>query len=348
MVKAHSLDGEIDKTEATLDDAIKSLDVVNTVLAGHARGDTRPDAINFPVEEALAREVTELLDRWKSLGATLVKELDRMTAIAELQYWQSLGEKIDGGSTGLFRRGIGHSHLKPAAILADLDAALAVSASLAELFRRARPVLARAFRDYEAHLTRVIERRRRLDFDIETARLQADGLAPRIEDRRAGALSARDADAKSELEADHRRLLAEHDALRQRERVLQPRRSALQRLIDIYETLAGALNGQVAAVNAMAAKLAVDTEQRIALMKALASDAVPPLPVVERSAPVAALIAAFEANVLAGYDLATRKAHVDSVFARRLEPPPPAEPVAEEQAQDETGSEPASSSEIEK
>ncbi|MFT4181357.1 MAG: hypothetical protein QM636_05490, partial [Rhizobium sp.] len=203
MVKAHSLDGEIDRTEATLDDAIKSLDAVNAVLAGHARGHTRPDAVNFPVEEALAREAMELLDRWKSLGSGLVKELDRMSAAADLQYRQSLGEPIDGGSTGLFRRRIGQSHLKPAAILAELDAALAASASLAELFRRARPVLARAFRDYEAHLTRVIERRRHLDFDIETARLQADGLVPRIKDRRAGALSARDADAKAELEADH-------------------------------------------------------------------------------------------------------------------------------------------------
>lgn len=348
MVKAHSLDGEIDKAEATLDDAIKSLDAVNAVLAGHARGNTRPDAINFPVEEALAREAMELLDRWKSLGSALVKELDRMTAVADLQYRQSLGEPVDGGSSGLFRRRIGHSHLKPAAILTDLDAALAASASLAELFRRARPVLARAFRDYEAHLTRVIERRRHLDFDIETARLQADGLVPRIKDRRAAALSARDADAKSELEADHRQLLADHDALQQRERVLQPQRSALQRLIDIYESLAGVLNGQGAAVNAMAAKLAVDTEQRIALMKALASDAVPPLPAVERPAPVAALIAAFEANVLAGYDLATRKAHADGVFTRRLEPPPPAEPEAGDQAPEETASEASPSPEIEK
>lgn len=348
MVRAHSLDGEIDKTEATLDDAIKSLDVANTVLAGHARGDTRPDAINFPVEEALAREAMELLDRWKCLGSALVKELDRVTATADLQYRQSFGGPIDGGSTGLFRRRIGRSHLKPAAILTDLDAALAASASLADLFRRARPALARAFRDYEANLTRVIERRRHLDFNIETGRLQAEGLVSRIEDRRAGALSARDADVKSELEADHRRLLAEHNALQQQERALQPQRSVLQRLIDIYESLAGVLNGQVAAVNAMAAKLAVDTEQRIALMKALTADAVLPLPAVERPAPVAALIAAFEANVLAGYDLATRKAHADSVFTRRLEPPPPPEPVMEDQAPEETGSEAASAPEIEK
>ncbi|MFT4181727.1 MAG: hypothetical protein QM636_07380, partial [Rhizobium sp.] len=167
-------------------------------------------------------------------------------------------------------------------------------------------------------------------------------------DRRAGALSARDADAKAELEADHRQLLADHGALQQRERVLQPQRSALQRLIDIHEGLAGVLNGQGAAVNAMAAKLAVDTEQRIALIKALTADAVPSLSAVEKPAPVAALIAAFEANVLAGYDLATRKAHADSVFARRLEPPPPPEPEAEDPAPDETENEASSLPEIEK
>ena len=84
--------------------------------------------------------------------------------------------------------------------------------------------------------------------------------------------------------------------------------------------LAGALNAEIAAVNAMAGKLSVDIEQRIALLKALASEIDSPLPAVARSAPVAQLIEAFEMNVLAGHDLAARKARADSVFTRRLEP----------------------------
>ncbi|MQB42369.1 hypothetical protein [Rhizobium sp. ICMP 5592] len=329
MVKVHSFDGELDKARVTLDDAIKGLVAANTMLACHAKGDSRLGAVNVPVEEAQVRETLELLDRWKSLARLLVRKLDEATATADLQHRRLFDEKAGAETSTWFGRRIGQGHAKPALIVAELDAALAASASLDALFREARPFLVQAFRDCETHLAQVIERRQHVDLDIEDAQRQADDLAPRIVDRRAGASSTREMDSHSELEADYRRLLTEQDDLHTRERALQPKRVALQRLIDIYEEVATVLNGQVAAVNAMAGKLAVDTEQRIALLKAVISEAAPPLPAVERPALVAALIRAFEANVLAGHDLARRKEHADKVFTRRLEPPPPAVSVTE-------------------
>jgi hypothetical protein len=320
MVRAHSFDGEIDKTRVTLNDAIKGMDAANAGLGGHAKGDGRLDTINFPVEEALVRETIELLDRWKTRSLSLVKELDLVTATADLQHRRLFDEKAGIDTTGVQGRKIGLGHAKPASIAADLEALLAASASLDEQFKTARSALVRSFRDCEAHLVRIIERRRHIDFDIEEVQRQADALIPRISDRRNGAPSARDADSRSELEAEYHRLLAEQDDLHEQERALQPGRAALQRLIDIYEELAHVLNAQIAAVNAMTGKLTVDIEQRIALLKAVMSEAVPPLPATERPAPVAALIAAFDANVLAGHDLAARKSRADDVFTRRLEP----------------------------
>lgn len=348
MVKAHSFDRELDKARVTLDDAIKGLDAANTVLAGHGRGGTRLGPINFPVEEAQVRETLELLDRWKSFGRSLVKELDQVTATVDLQHRRLFDEKAGAETSSLFRRKLIQAHVKPASIVAELDAALAASASLAALFKEARPSLVKAFRDCEAHLAQVIERRQRADFEIEDVQHQADDLTPRILDRQVGASSARNVNSQSELETDYQRLLAEQSDLRAREQALQPERTVLQRLINIYEEVASVLNAQIAAVNAMAGKLAVDTEQRIALLKAVIEEAVPPLPAVDRPAPVAALIEAFEANVLAGHDLATRKEHADKVFARRLDPPPPAAPVTEGETPNEAEPETLPSPVIEK
>lgn len=348
MVKVHSFDGALDKARVTLDDAIKGLVAANTMLASHAKRDTRLGAVNFPVEEAQVRETLELLDRWKSLARLLVRELDEVTAAADLQHRRLFDEKAGAETSTWFGRSIGQGHAKPASIVAELDAALAASASLDALFREARPLLVQAFHDCETWLAQVIERRQRVDLDIEDAQRQTDDLALRIVDRRVSVSSKRDVDSQSELEAEYRRLLAEQDDLHERERALQPGRVALQRLIDIYEGVATVLNAQVAAVNAMAAKLAVDIEQRIALLKAVTSEAALPLPAVERPATVAALIRAFEANVLAGHDLARRKEHADKVFARRLESPLPAVPVTEGEQPVEPEPETSLSSAIEK
>ena len=328
MVRPHSFEGTTDKLRATLDDAINGVNAAVTLLTGHVKGEGRIEAVNSPVEEALVRETVELLDRWKSLGLSLVKELDLVTAQADLQHRRLYDEKAELEGVGLLGRRLGQGHVKPEAIIASLDAALDASAALDLLFKQARPSLSRSFHACELQLEGVIERRQRLDFDIEEVQREADALAAKANDRRRNLSSTRVPDLQSEPETAYRELLVEQDSLREKERVLQSGRMARQRLIDIYEGLAGVLNAEIAAVNAMAGKLSVDIEQRIALLKALASEVgLSPL-TAARSAPVARLIEAFDMNVLAGHDLAARKARADSVFTRRLEPhllPAPAE-----------------------
>lgn len=321
MAIPHSFDGILDKTHVTLDDAIGSASAAVAMLATHAKGEGRIGTINFPVEEALVREAVELSDRWKSLALSLVKDLDRVTAHADLQHRRLFDEKAGLENVGLLRRKLAGAPLKPEAIIVDLDAALDASAALDLLFKQALPAFSRCFHDCEIHLESVIERRQKLDFEIEEVQRHADAMTARIVQRRRSLPSTRHADAHSELEADdYRALLAEQDEIRKRERDLQAGRTVRQRLIDIYEGLAGVLNTQIAAVGAMAGKLTVDIEQRIALLKALAPEIDPPPSTPARPAAVEGLIQAFESNVLAGHDLAARKAHVDFVFTRRLEP----------------------------
>ncbi|MGZ9724426.1 hypothetical protein [Rhizobium miluonense] len=328
MAIPHSFDGVLDKAQATLDDAIGSMGAAVATLASHARGEERIDTVNFPVEETLVREAVELLDRWKSLALSLVKDLDRVTAEADLQHRRRFDENAGFEDASLLRRKLARGPMKPEAIMTDLDVALSASATLNLLFKQARPALSRCFHDCEIHLEGVIKRRRKLDFEIEEVQRDADAVIARITSLRRSLPSTFHPDAHPELGEDYRDLLAEQDEIRKRERRLQSDRTMRQRLIDIYEGLAGVLNAQIAAVGAMAGKLTVDIEQRIALLKALALEVDPPSLAAARPAAVESLIQAFESNVLAGHDLAARKAHVDFVFARRLEPhllPAPAE-----------------------
>ncbi|WP_349955999.1 hypothetical protein [Rhizobium sp. ZPR3] len=320
MVRPHSFDVMLDKARTTLDDAMNDANSAVATLAGHAREGERVEVVNFPVEEASVREAVELLDRWKSVTLSLVKKLDHATEEADLQHRRLFNEKLGLENASLLNRTLARGPMKPEAIIADLDTVLAASAELDLLFKQARPVFSRYFHGCELQLEGVIERRRKLDFDIEETQRRADVLAEKLMYQRRNRPSSRHADLQSELEADYRALVAEQDNIRRQEQELQSRRMVRQRLIDIYEGLATALNGQIAAIGAMAAKLSVDIEQRIALLKALATEVVPASATVSRTAAVESLIQAFEANVLAGHDLAVRKAHVDAVFKRRLEP----------------------------
>jgi len=320
MAIPHSFDGMLDKAQTTLDDAIGSANAAVAMLAGHAKSEGRVDAVNFPVEEALVREAVELLDRWKSLALSLVKDLDRVTAQADLQHRRMFDEKAGLENASLLRRKLAGGPVKPEAIIADLDAALDASAALDLLFKQARPAFSRCFHDCEIHLEGVIERRQKLDFEIEELQRHSDAMTARIIDQRRGMPSTHHADMHSQFEVDCRDLVAEQDEIRKQERELQSGRTVRQRLIDIYEGLTGVLNAQIAAVAAMAGKLTVDIEQRIALLKALEPELAPSSSATTRPPAVESLIQAFESNVLAGHDLAARKAHVDFVFARRLEP----------------------------
>ena len=333
MIKPPSFDGEIERARVALDDTMKAMDAAEGAISRHAKGDVRLDTINFPIEEDTVTETLAVLGRWKALAVSLVKQLDQATATADLHYQRLFDDNAGRESASLLNRKITLGRVPPAAIASDLEAILIASAEVDALLKAARPALVRHHRSCEEHIDRIIEKRQRFDYDIEEAQRRSDALMPKIADRRNSLLSGRDPEALAAVRDEHEILVAERDMFRDRERALQPPREALQRLIDIYEELVDAQNGQIAAVNAMMGKSAVDIEQRIALLKGVASEAVPPLPVTQRPAAVAALFTAFEANILAGHDLAARKARADDIFSRRLQPHSPATsaPKIEEQ-----------------
>jgi hypothetical protein len=330
MAKASSFENDIDKARMVLEDAIKGVEATDATLKDHSKGDAKLDAVNLPVEEAMVRESITLLERWKGQAATLVRSLDVATAAEQLQFERLFDENAGREKSGFLGRRIHRGPASPQSISSDIRLLLSASASLDALLQSARPFVVMHNRGSEDHLLRIIERRQRADFDIEEAQRRMDALAPRIADRKSRIGSARNAAALANFEEDLRALVAEDEMQRERERSRLPERETLQRLITIYEEFVEALNTQVAALNVMVGKLSLDIEQRVALLKAVEAQQAEDARHATTPA-VEALIAAFEANVLAGYNLAERKAKTDAAFARRLEPEPtPAEAPAEE------------------
>jgi hypothetical protein len=326
--KTAPLESDAVKARATLDDALKGLEATDAALAGHSRGGARRSAINLPSEEALVGETLRLLERWKSQAVTLLTELDAGTSVTAQDFAGLFDETAGRTSAWDFKRKIHQAKSSPASISLGLEEQLAAAAHLDGMLTTLRPVLLKHYRDCEGHLLRIIEQRQRIDFDIEDLQRRSDVMMLQIADRRSAMTSRVSADRRA-LEEEYKALVADREALRVRELEFKPERETLQRLISIYVDFVDELNAHVGVVNSMARKLSVDNDQRIALLKA--AQAQLSRPTSQPRASVAALIDAFEANVLAGHDLVERKAFADQAFARRLQARP-----SKENAQEET------------
>jgi hypothetical protein len=310
------LESDAIKANATLDDALKGLEAADAALAGHSRNGARRAAINLPSEEALVGETVRLLERWKSQAATLLTELDAGTSALAQDFEGLFDETVGRTSAWDFKRKIHQANSSPASISSELEKHLAAGALLDSMLKTMRPVLLKHYRDCEGHLLRIIEQRQRIDFDIEDIQRRSDVIMLHIADRRSAMASRVSADRPALLE-EYRALVADREALRVRELEFKPERETLQRLISIYVDFVDELNAHVGVVNAMARKLSVDNERRIALLKAVQTQLSGPPG--QPRASVSALMDAFDANVLAGHDLAERKAVADQAFARRLQ-----------------------------
>jgi hypothetical protein len=330
MVKVMPFKAEVKQALALLDEALTGADAGDALLEKHARSNAGIDDINIPEQERVLGEAASLIKRWTSRVAALLDDFDVATTDAHLQFERLFDEHAGKAKGSFIRRRMRFGQANPRAILADLVGLLSASAVLDGTLSGLRPMVQRRHRQGEANLLRIIERRRRLDFEIEEAQRRIDVLRPKIADRLLRRGSTLGVVSVSAFEQEIKSLEDERDACLARESLLRPERATSQQLITLYEDYVDALNAHVGMLNAIRTKLAVDIEQRIALMKAVsaATGAAPG----DLPPPVAALVEAFDASALSGYALMDRKARVDEAFARRLHPRPIPPPEVSEPA----------------
>lgn len=299
------------------DDAFKGVQAAEAVLFDHSKPEARLTAINFPLEESLLGEAVGLLVDWKTQAAALLRKLDAETASANLQFERLFDENAGRQSQGYLRRRVHLGHAEPETIAVALVDLLSISAALDRMLNEARPLLVLHHRGCEAYLLRLVARRRQWDVDLVDAERRLASLTARTHGRQSSMTSPRSPASEAASEEERRMLALDRHAAQVRDEVLRSERETLLRLIADDEDFLDVLNSGIAAVNVMAAKLALDVEQRIALLKAVNAQSAKPL--VAFPAPVEATIVAFDANILSGHDLLMRKQRTDDAFSRRLE-----------------------------
>lgn len=337
MPHSPSFERDIGPLRRRLDDALKGMRAAEAVLLHHSEPDARLTVINFPVEESLLREAVGLLTGWKAQAVALLRSLDAATAAADLQFARLFDGNAGRQSEGVLRRRVHLGHVAPEAIAAELVDLLSISAAVDRMLVEIKPVLLEHHHNCETYLLRLVARRRQMDLDLENASRQIAALKTRTDERRMIDTSHRNSASEAASEDERRTLSLARQAAQSAYETMQSERETLQRMIADDEDFVQALNGGIAAVNVLAVKLAVDIEQRIALLKAIDVQLPRPMPMGELAAPVQALMAAFDANILAGHDLLARKQRADEAFSRRLEDVPlPDETPMEAEGEPET------------
>lgn len=321
-----SFERDIGPLRRRLDDAAQGMRAAEAVFSEHSQPDVGLTAINFPLEENLLHAAAGLLADWTAQAAMLLRRLDTATQAATLQFERLFDDKAGRESEGFLRRRVHLGHEAPETIAAELADLLALSAALDRMLREVKPALVQHHHNCEVYLLRLIARRRRIDLDLEAVGRQMAALKTQTNAHRTGGTVPHDPASEEE----RRGLALARQAAAVAEESLQAERQTLMRMIADDEDFVEALNAGSADVNVLAAKLAVDIEQGTALLKA--ADAQSQDPIGERAAPVQALLAAFDANIVAGHDLLARKRRVDDAFSRRLEAaqPPAGQPASED------------------
>jgi hypothetical protein len=314
MSDGPSFERDIGPLRRLLDDALKGMQAAEVALLHHSAPDARLTAINFPLEESLLRETTRLLDGWKAAAAALLRKLDTAAAAANLQFERLFDDNAGRQSEGFLRRRVHIGHAAPETISAELADLLAISAALDGMLKEAKASLLVHHRNCEACLEQLVMRRQRVDVDLEDASRRLALLKMQTNERRMAAGHGRSLAQDPASEEERRALALDRQGQQGRERTLRSEWETLQRMIADDEDFVGVMNRTVAATNVMTQKLALDIEQRVALLKA--ADVQSDVPAVDTPAPALALIAAFDANIVAGHDLPARKQRADEAFAR--------------------------------
>lgn len=319
MHRTASFQTDLDRAQGVLNDAFDGMNATEMALGSHSRGEARLDAVNFPVEEGLARETSGLLERWQFQSVSLLQRLDAARTSLNLQFEQLFDVNAGGQSAGLFGRRLAITRAGPASIFADLVGLIGVSSRFETVLVHARPVLVQRHHVAEDHLARMIERRRRVDYQLEELQRRADLLSRRVTDQAGRVAELRSAAAVAMSKEEHKALKKEHDESRAEIGMLLPERETLRRLVFNYQDFVDALNRQTGILNAVKRKLSTDIEQGVALLKAVEEQLDRPLPPLAPE--IAAVVAAFEQNVMSGRDILARRTRADEALARLLAMP---------------------------
>ena len=226
----------------------------------------------------------------------------------------------------------------------NLQELLAKSDSIVGMLKEQKQVLEMRYKQSEANLVQVIQRRKNTITNLEAVQKRIEELNPLLMDIENKIAAATDQVARQDLEAERSKLATEYNEKQAKEQELLAESQTLERYTSMFQTFVDSLNNQIAAQNTLINKLTIDTEQRIVLYKALEDslktaaqqDVAHKINTLGSQVDTAAeetmagigsasqrhigdLLEMHEKNMLATQDIQRRKKLADDAFARRFQ-----------------------------
>lgn len=273
MATLQSFDKEIENTRAIVSDMRGKLDQSGQVLDQFAKADTKIGDAAFDIENARIKDVINQQKVMEGNIADLIIGLEDATNIfgAEFESMKNFTgmEKLIGFFSREKMQRLRTDRVRNMSLAGNLQELLSKSDTIVGILREQRTVLDERYKNSEASLIKVIERRKQTVANLGETQARIEALNPQLLDIENRIAASTDQGERTALEGERSKLATDYNQAQAREQELLAESQTLERYTSMFQTFVDSLNNQIAAQNTLINKLTIDTEQRIVLYKAL-------------------------------------------------------------------------------
>jgi len=348
MATLQAFDTEIEKTRGIVKDMRAKIEQSGVVLDQFAKADTKIGNAGFDIENARISDVINQQKVMEANIADLIIGLEDATNLfgSEFESMKSYSgyEKFIGMFSKQKAQRMRTDRVRNMSLAGNLQELLAKSDTIVGILKEQRTILDARYKQSEASLIQVIERRKATIGNLEATQKRIEALNPMLMDIENRIAASTDQMGRTQLEGERSTLATEYNQMQAKEQELLAESQTLERYTSMFQTFVDSLNNQIAAQNTLINKLTIDTEQRIVLYKALEDslktaaqqDVAHKINTLGSKVDTAAeetmagigsaaqrhigdLLEMHEGNMLSSQDIQRRKKLADDAFARRFQ-----------------------------
>ena len=348
MATLQAFDTEIEKTRGIVKDMRAKIEQSGVVLDQFAKADTKIGNAGFDIENARISDVINQQKVMEANIADLIIGLEDATNLfgSEFESMKSYSgyEKFIGMFSKQKAQRMRTDRVRNMSLAGNLQELLAKSDTIVGILKEQRTILDARYKQSEASLIQVIERRKATIGNLEATQKRIEALNPMLMDIENRIAASTDQMGRTQLEGERSTLATEYNQMQAKEQELLAESQTLERYTSMFQTFVDSLNNQIAAQNTLINKLTIDTEQRFVLYKALEDslktaaqqDVAHKINTLGSKVDTAAeetmagigsaaqrhigdLLEMHEGNMLSSQDIQRRKKLADDAFARRFQ-----------------------------
>ena len=273
MASLSKFDAQIARTRETVTEMRSKIEQSGVVLQEMAKSDAIVGEADFDIENARIQDVLRQQKVMEGNIADLIIGLEDATNVfgEEFESMKSFTtwESIVGVFSKQRAQRMRSERVRNMSLAGNLQELLAKSDTITGILREQEKILTERYDQSETSLREVLERRKGTIAELDKTQKRIEELNPMLIDIENRIAAATDQNKRAELEEERSQLATEYNQAQAKEQELLAESQTLERYTSMFQTFIDSLNNQKAAQATLINKLAIDTEQRIVLYKAL-------------------------------------------------------------------------------